>query len=332
MSKEDKSKLDGIENNANNYILPNATVSVLGGVKIGSGLNIDNGKISLGHHTHEASDIEGLVEGAHQEGETYEAILNLTNPDAEIEKRHSYIEHKAYTDLDGDLYVDSSDINLAFMNDIDEFVISWKGHREGQFVSASRNGYRKLYLGALGAWYIINNLSGATERSASFGLMESMGTFLLNVSNAQFRISSDEPSISFISDKSACIKSENGILKYSDETTGGSYVAFGEGQDTSASVQIAKGQIVFTNYTTETTKSIVSQSAFTTIFEEKSGQTWQKVGTSDRYTVYFWSLGFEIYTTDLSGDCYMRVNPTTGDITVKRIKSVNWLAYGIKQP
>ena len=34
MSKEDKSKLDGIEAGANNYVLPTATTDVLGGVKI----------------------------------------------------------------------------------------------------------------------------------------------------------------------------------------------------------------------------------------------------------------------------------------------------------
>lgn len=34
MSKEDKGKLDGIEANANNYVLPTATTDVLGGVKI----------------------------------------------------------------------------------------------------------------------------------------------------------------------------------------------------------------------------------------------------------------------------------------------------------
>ena len=33
MSKEDKAKLDNIANNANNYSLPNATTSIVGGVK-----------------------------------------------------------------------------------------------------------------------------------------------------------------------------------------------------------------------------------------------------------------------------------------------------------
>ena len=35
-----KSKLDGIANNANNYSLPTASSSTLGGIKVGSGLSI----------------------------------------------------------------------------------------------------------------------------------------------------------------------------------------------------------------------------------------------------------------------------------------------------
>lgn len=48
MSKEDKIKLDSIAENANNYTLPVATNSSLGGIKIGSGINIaPDGTISV---------------------------------------------------------------------------------------------------------------------------------------------------------------------------------------------------------------------------------------------------------------------------------------------
>lgn len=48
MSASDKTKLDGIEEGANNYTLPTANSSTLGGIKIGSGLNIDsNGTVSV---------------------------------------------------------------------------------------------------------------------------------------------------------------------------------------------------------------------------------------------------------------------------------------------
>lgn len=42
MSSEDKTKLDGL----NNYVLPEATADVLGGVKIGAGLQIQDGKLT----------------------------------------------------------------------------------------------------------------------------------------------------------------------------------------------------------------------------------------------------------------------------------------------
>ena len=49
MSADDKKKLDGIATGANNYTytLPNATSSVLGGVKIGSNISVSSGTISL---------------------------------------------------------------------------------------------------------------------------------------------------------------------------------------------------------------------------------------------------------------------------------------------
>lgn len=47
MSASDKAKLDGIEANANDYALPAATSSVMGGVKVGSNLTVSSGTISL---------------------------------------------------------------------------------------------------------------------------------------------------------------------------------------------------------------------------------------------------------------------------------------------
>lgn len=47
MTSTDKAKLDGIASGANAYSLPTATSSVLGGVKIGSNINVSSGTISL---------------------------------------------------------------------------------------------------------------------------------------------------------------------------------------------------------------------------------------------------------------------------------------------
>jgi hypothetical protein len=46
MSAADKTKLDGVASNANNYSLPTATDSVLGGIKVGTNLSISSGVLS----------------------------------------------------------------------------------------------------------------------------------------------------------------------------------------------------------------------------------------------------------------------------------------------
>ena len=47
MTAEDKVKLNSIEANANNYVLPQATSSILGGVTIGNNITVNSGKISI---------------------------------------------------------------------------------------------------------------------------------------------------------------------------------------------------------------------------------------------------------------------------------------------
>lgn len=51
MSSADKTKLDGIAANANNYSLPAATASKLGGIKVGTGLEITSGVLSVKGNT-----------------------------------------------------------------------------------------------------------------------------------------------------------------------------------------------------------------------------------------------------------------------------------------
>jgi hypothetical protein len=46
MTASDKKKLDGIASNANNYTLPTASNTILGGIKVGSNLTIDKGVLS----------------------------------------------------------------------------------------------------------------------------------------------------------------------------------------------------------------------------------------------------------------------------------------------
>jgi len=60
MSAADKTKLDGIEANANKYTLPSAGASVLGGIKVGANLGISNGVLS-GAYTTATTSAAGLM-------------------------------------------------------------------------------------------------------------------------------------------------------------------------------------------------------------------------------------------------------------------------------
>jgi len=61
LSGSDKAKLDGIAINANNYVLPIANTTTLGGIKSGTGITVDtSGNVSLNSHTHTISNITAL--------------------------------------------------------------------------------------------------------------------------------------------------------------------------------------------------------------------------------------------------------------------------------
>ena len=53
---EEKQKLAGLSN----YTLPQASATTLGGVKVGEGLDVAAGVLSLGDHDHAAADVTGL--------------------------------------------------------------------------------------------------------------------------------------------------------------------------------------------------------------------------------------------------------------------------------
>ena len=95
MSAADKTKLDGIDENANNYSLPKASDSTLGGIKVGTNLSIDgNGVLSATDTTYptattttdglmsksDKSKLDGIAVGAHKT--TVDSALrdSSTNP------------------------------------------------------------------------------------------------------------------------------------------------------------------------------------------------------------------------------------------------------------
>lgn len=75
MSYTDKTKLDGIAANANNYSLPTASASTLGGIKVGSNLTINNGVLSGTADTHYTS--KNVVSDS-ATGTTNKAVTTLT--------------------------------------------------------------------------------------------------------------------------------------------------------------------------------------------------------------------------------------------------------------
>jgi hypothetical protein len=67
MTKAQKEKLDGIAAGANKYTLPNATTSTLGGVKVGTGLSVSSGTISVAYGT----TANTAAAGNHNHNSTY---------------------------------------------------------------------------------------------------------------------------------------------------------------------------------------------------------------------------------------------------------------------
>lgn len=74
MSSEDKVKLNSVEQNANNYILPAASLTQIGGVKIGTGINLaDDGTISVTLDG-SAADISAFTGVTTEQGAEYTSI------------------------------------------------------------------------------------------------------------------------------------------------------------------------------------------------------------------------------------------------------------------
>ena len=69
-------KLNGIEENANNYTLPNATSSVLGGVKVGTNISVSSGTISVANGTTSAKGVVQLTNSTSSTSTTTAATPN----------------------------------------------------------------------------------------------------------------------------------------------------------------------------------------------------------------------------------------------------------------
>lgn len=72
----EKSKLAGIASGANKYTLPNATASTLGGVKIGTNVNVSSGTISVADGSTSAKGVVQLTDGTTSTSTTTAATPN----------------------------------------------------------------------------------------------------------------------------------------------------------------------------------------------------------------------------------------------------------------
>lgn len=63
-SDAEKTKLAGIETGANNYSLPAATTSALGGIKVGSNLSVDANGVLSGNYSNATTSAAGLMSAA----------------------------------------------------------------------------------------------------------------------------------------------------------------------------------------------------------------------------------------------------------------------------
>ncbi len=85
MSATDKAKLDGIAEKANNYSLPTASASTLGGVKVGSNLAISNG-VLRGDYKTATTSADGLL------SKTDKANLDRSVYDVDVNAKGEAVE------------------------------------------------------------------------------------------------------------------------------------------------------------------------------------------------------------------------------------------------
>ena len=120
MSSEDKTKLDNIAENANNYSLPTASISTLGGVRIGSNVTVgDRGVISIA----EASDsVYGVVKTGSNISNT-NGVINITKDDVSSALGYTPSTQDTATQSSNGLMSMDDKIKLDSIGDIPEAYV-----------------------------------------------------------------------------------------------------------------------------------------------------------------------------------------------------------------
>lgn len=80
-TNEEKAKLGGVEANANNYTLPDASASVKGGVTVGTNVDVSGGKISVKNGT---TNQKGVVQLSSATDDTYADLPTTGNKKGDV--------------------------------------------------------------------------------------------------------------------------------------------------------------------------------------------------------------------------------------------------------
>lgn len=158
MSSADKSKLDKIDNGANNYVLPTATTSRLGGVKAGGDISVDDtGSVTV-NHANSASLIEiaqNEVNFANQiEGST---TLYIGYRAGGSQEGNSIDKYRFYNCKDGLSTIEAAKFIGPLQGNADtattanktKAALSWSGASTGSFDGSTAKSFVIPTLGSL---------------------------------------------------------------------------------------------------------------------------------------------------------------------------------------
>lgn len=181
MSAAMAAKLNGISEGANNYTLPAATASALGGVKIGSNVNINGGVISVNNASTTQKGVVQLIDSSVTEDytkaptaaamkRTWELASGKQNPETTLS---GYGITDAYTKTEVD-------------NKITEAVVGAAAVLKTEFTASSANwgtlsdGYYPFTLAASGKHFLgMYRTNGSTYESVMVDAVESGSNIII---------------------------------------------------------------------------------------------------------------------------------------------------------
>lgn len=150
MSAADKAKLDGIAANANNYTLPTATTTALGGIKLGSGLSAtSDGTVSVSKDI-----VAGSVEWNNIKNKPNVAILSTDGIAANTNNGYIAFQTENHTGEQATIgYVDNTysvSVTLKAYNNVSTTRITSDGLLVSNYNESNDHNYNNVKVGANG--------------------------------------------------------------------------------------------------------------------------------------------------------------------------------------